>query len=146
MNSLNQEAKENQLYKFMLIAGIIVVAFNLRPAITSVGPLMGMIRDDMGLSNWSVGLLTCLPRVVFAVMSPIIPKLANRYTNEIILLIGLILLVLGIGTRSISIVFLIFMGTLLVGAGIAICNVLLPGIIKEKFPAKVGVMTSIYTT
>jgi len=146
MNSLNQEAKENQLYKFMLIAGIIVVAFNLRPAITSVGPLMGMIRDDMGLSNWSVGLLTSLPLVVFAVMSPIIPKLANRYTNEIILLIGLILLVLGIGTRSISIVFLIFMGTLLVGAGIAICNVLLPGIIKEKFPAKVGVMTSIYTT
>src|SRR5699024_6921487 len=61
-------------------------------------------------------------------------------------LIGLIVLLLGIGTRSISVVFLIFAGTLLVGAGIAICNVLLPGIIKEKFPTKVGVMTSIYTT
>jgi MFS transporter, CP family, cyanate transporter len=141
-----QEIKENQLYKFLLITGIILVAFNLRPAITSVGPLMSTIRDDVGLSNWSVGLLTSLPLIAFAIMSPFAARLGNRYSNERIILWGLILLLIGISIRSISVMFLLFIGTLLVGVGIAICNVLLPGVIKDKFPLKVGLMTSVYST
>src|SRR5699024_6969438 len=121
------------------------IAFNLRPAITSVGPLIGTIRDDVGFSNWSVAFLTSLPLIAFAIMSPLTPKLANRFTNEWALFIGLLMLVIGIGLRSISIVFFLFAGTLLIGLGIAICNVLLPGVIKEKFPLKIAVMTSVYT-
>lgn len=146
MNEMNQQGKMNRRYQVMLIAGIVTVAFNLRPAITSVGPLIGTIRDDLGLSNWSAGMLTSLPLIVFAIMSPIIPKLANRYTNELVLLAGLFVLLTGIATRSLSVVFLLFAGTILIGIGIAICNVLLPGVIKDKFPGKVGLMTSIYTT
>ncbi|SET08329.1 MFS transporter, CP family, cyanate transporter [Oceanobacillus limi] len=138
--------KENQLYRFFIIIGIIIVAFNLRPAITSVGPLIGIIRDEIGLSNWSVGLLTSLPLIAFAIMSPIAPRLSNRLTNERALLIGLALLTIGIFVRSISVILLIFAGTLFVGLGIAICNVLLPSVVKEKFPAKVGLMTSVYST
>ena len=143
-----QQTRErtNQLYRFLLIAGIIVVAFNLRPSITSVGPLIGIIRDDLGLSNWSAGILTSLPLIAFAVMSPIVPKLANRFSNERIMFLGLILLLFGISVRSVSIVILLFIGTLFVGLGIAICNVLLPGVIKEKFPARVALMTSVYST
>src|SRR5699024_11386363 len=51
MEDTNLEQKTNQLYKVMLVAGIVTVAFNLRPAITSVGPLMGIIRDDIGLRS-----------------------------------------------------------------------------------------------
>ncbi|MEC5422895.1 MFS transporter [Virgibacillus sp. C22-A2] len=138
--------QSNKIYRFLLIAGIIFVAFNLRPAITSVGPLIGIIRDDIGLSNWSVGILTSLPLVAFAIMSPLVPKLGNRFTNERIMLIGLILLFIGITVRSISLMVLLFAGTLFIGLGIAICNVLLPGVIKEKFPAKVALMTSVYST
>ena len=138
--------KENQLHKFLLISGIILIAFNLRPAITSVGPLMSTIRDDIGLSNWSVGLLTSLPLIAFAIMSPIAAKLGNRFTNERVMLWGLFFLLIGISVRSISMMILLFAGTLLVGIGIAICNVLLPGVIKDKFPLKVGLMTSVYST
>ncbi|SFA87508.1 MFS transporter, CP family, cyanate transporter [Lentibacillus halodurans] len=138
--------ESKQLYNFLLVAGIILVAFNLRPAITSVGPLIGIIRDDIGLSNWSAGMLTSLPLIAFAVMSPAAPKLGNRYSNERTLLVGMILLLIGISVRSISVMWLLFTGTLFVGLGIAICNVLLPGVIKEKFPAKVGLMTSVYST
>src|SRR5699024_3280541 len=141
---VNEDSKK--LYRFLLVAGIVIVAFNLRPAITSVGPLIGIIRDDIGLSNWSAGLLTSLPLIAFALMSPAAPKLGNRYSNERILLLGLILLFIGISVRSISVIVLLFIGTLFVGLGIAICNVLLPGVIKEKFPAKVGLMTSVYST
>ncbi|QKY69975.1 MFS transporter [Lentibacillus sp. CBA3610] len=140
----NNQSK--QLYRFLLVAGIVIIAFNLRPAITSVGPLIGIIRDDIGLSNWSAGILTSLPLVAFAVMSPAAPKLGNRFTNERMLLAGLILLFIGISVRSISVIALLFIGTLFVGLGIAMLNVLLPGVIKEKFPAKVGLMTSVYST
>ncbi|MFZ3576875.1 CynX/NimT family MFS transporter [Virgibacillus sp. DJP39] len=133
-------------YRALLFIGIIIVAFNLRPAITSVGPVIGIIRDDIGLSNWSAGLLTSLPLIAFAFMSPLAPRLGNKYSNEVAMLLGLILLLVGISVRSISILVLLFTGTILIGLGIAICNVLLPGIIKEKFPAKVALMTSLYST
>jgi len=138
--------KEDKLYRALLVIGVIFVAFNLRPAITSVGPLVGIIRDDIGFSNWSVALLTSLPLIAFAFMSPLAPKIANKLSNEMTLALGLLVLIIGICLRSISVVFFIFLGTLGVGVGIAICNVLLPGVIKEKFPAKVAIMTSIYTT
>src|SRR5699024_1190201 len=82
----------------------------------------------------------------FAIMSPLVPKLANRWTNERALTIGLFLLMLGITVRVFSFSIFLFVGTLLVGLGIAMLNVLLPGVIKENFPAKVAIMTSLYTT
>ncbi|MFC0299940.1 CynX/NimT family MFS transporter [Virgibacillus soli] len=146
MSSELAKDKTEKYYRTMLLIGIILVAFNLRPAITSVGPLIGMIRDDIGLSNWSAGLLTSLPLIAFAMMSPIIPKVGNRYTNERVLVVGMLVLLIGISIRSISFMVLIFTGTFLIGVGIAVCNVLLPGVIKEKYPQKVGLMTSVYST
>lgn len=142
---LNREEKNKQYY-ILLVAGVLFVAFNLRPALTSIGPLIGIIRDDIGFSNWSVAFLTSLPLIAFALLSPLAPKIANKLSNELTLVIGLLVLCIGISLRSISIVFFIFFGTLLIGLGIAICNVLLPSVIKEKFPTKVAIMTSIYTT
>ena len=146
MNEQLAKEKVHGWQRILLIAGIILVAINLRPAITSVGPLLGIIRDEIGLSNWSVGLLTSLPLIAFAIMSPLVARIGRRVTNEYALVIGLVLLLGGIAVRSISIISFLFIGTLLVGLGIAFCNVLLPGVIKEKFPLKVALMTSIYST
>lgn len=133
-------------YRALVIISIVIVSINLRPGMTAVGPLLGIIRDDVGISNWSAGLLTSLPLVAFAVISPIVPRLGVRFTNERAMIFGLALLAVGIGIRSISLIYFIFIGTIIVGLGIAICNVLLPGIVKEKFPLKVGLMTSVYST
>lgn len=146
MNEQLAKEKVHGWQRILLITGIILVAINLRPAITSVGPLLGIIRDEIGLSNWSVGLLTSLPLIAFAIMSPLVARIGRRVTNEYALVIGLVLLLGGIAVRSISIIAFLFIGTLLVGLGIAFCNVLLPGVIKEKFPLKVALMTSIYST
>lgn len=123
-----------------------MVAMNLRPGMTAVGPLLGVIRDDLQLANWSAGLLTSLPLLAFAFISPLVPKLGIHLTNERAIVFGLLLLVIGIAVRSTAIIFFLFLGTILVGLGIAICNVLLPGVVKEKFPAKVALMTSVYST
>lgn len=132
--------------QILFMIGIIIVSFNLRPAITSVGPLIGTIRDQMGLANWNAGLITSLPLLAFAFMSPIAPKLRNKYGNEVTILLGLTLLLSGILIRIITYSFTLYLGTIFVGLGIAICNVLLPGIIKEKFPNHIGTMTGVYTT
>src|SRR5699024_12794308 len=84
---------------FFFLIVLLLIAFNLQLAITSVGPLIGIIRDDVCFQNWSVALLTRLPLIVFAIMSPMAPKLANYTTNEWALFIGLSLLVIGIGIR-----------------------------------------------
>ena len=148
MGSGMSHAKANtkSLSLFFFITAIILVAFNLRPAITSVGPLVGIIGEDLGLANWSLGLLTSLPLIAFAAVSPIVPNLANRLTTERTMLLGLVILLTGICIRSISMVFLLFIGTILVGVGIAVCNVLLPVIVKNQFPDKIGLMTSVYST
>lgn len=134
------------LQNLILTIGIIFVAFNLRPAITSIGPLIRLIRDDVNISNGTAGLLTSLPLITFAIVSPIVPKLSRKLTSEIALIIGLLLIIIGILIRSFAILTPLLLGTLIIGSGIAICNVLLPGIIKDNFPLKVALMTGIYST
>lgn len=125
--------------------GIIFVAFTLRPALTSIGPLTGHIRHDTGISNGLAGMLTALPLIAFGLISPFVPKIARRFGNEMSVMIGLCILGAGIFIRSAGALPLLFSGTIIVGLGIAICNVLLPGIVKESFPRKVGILTGIYT-
>lgn len=132
-------------YQVLFVIAVLLVAINLRPAITSVGPLIGIIRDDVGFSNWNIAFLTSLPLIAFMLVSPIAPKLAKRFTAERTLAIALFILVVGIGLRSVPFMFYLFFGTILIGSGIALCNVLLPSVIQDKFTYKIGIMTSLYT-
>lgn len=132
--------------KILLIFGVILIAFNLRPAITAVGPLIGLIDQDLQLPGWSLGLLTSLPLIGFAVISPVAPVLGRKYSNEMVVIWGMVLLAIGIVIRSIPMAVFLFAGTALIGIGIAVANVLLPGILKERFPGKVAFMTGVYST
>jgi MFS transporter, CP family, cyanate transporter len=129
-----------------LLLGIILAACNLRAPLTSLGPLIHSIRVDLGISNGLAGLLTTLPLISFALLSPIAPKIGVRFGNERTLLFGLLVLVIGVLVRSIGFTFTLFTGTALIGLGIAMGNVLLPSLVKHKFPNKVGLITSIYST
>lgn len=146
MEMVKSTIQSKSIYKYILVAGIVLVAMNLRPAITSIGPLVGMIQKDLGLVHWSVGFLTSLPLIAFAFVSPMVPKLAKLLSNERTLIIGLLTLLIGIIIRFVPNTIFLFAGTLFVGIGIAICNVLLPVIVKEKFPRKFGLLTSVYST
>ncbi|MFC0611608.1 CynX/NimT family MFS transporter [Scopulibacillus daqui] len=130
----------------LIILGIMLLAANLRPALTSVGPLVSSIRGDLHLSNSAAGLITTLPLIAFAVMSPLAPKLGKKFGNERALFAALIFLILGLLVRSSASSSLLFIGTAVLGLAIAVCNVLLPGLIKQQFSEKVGLMTGIYTT
>ncbi|MDX1638167.1 MAG: MFS transporter [Balneolaceae bacterium] len=130
----------------LLIAGILLIALNLRPALAGVGPLIGSIRDATGLSNTMLGLLTTLPLLAFAGLSTLTSLVTKRFGVEETLAGALVLLTGGILLRVIPSSIPLFAGTLLLGVAIAFGNVLLPTLVKRDFPEKTGVMTSLYSS
>jgi MFS transporter, CP family, cyanate transporter len=130
----------------LLVLGILLLAANLRPAITGVAPLIGQIRADTGVSNGVAGLLTTLPLLAFGLLSPVAPRLARQFGMERTVLASLLLLAVGILLRSAGAVAALFLGTAVLGAAIVVGNVLLPGLVKREFPERAGLMTSVYTT
>lgn len=129
-----------------MLVGILLLAANLRPAITSVAPLIGTIRDETGISNGTAGLLTALPLLAFGALSPVVPWAGRRFGTGGALLGGMVLLAAGILLRSAGPAVALFAGTVVVGGAIAVGNVLLPSLVKREFPGRVGIMTSVYTT
>ncbi len=152
MNTIQQERKikseslaDTQFDRWLLVLGIIFIAAALRAPFTSVGPLVTMIQDDLGLSNTVAGAITTLPLLAFAILSPFAPKLARRFGMANVLLLAMVMLAIGILIRSSSGTGMLFTGTAILGLSIAVCNVLLPGLIKGKFPQKIGLMTGVYS-
>ncbi|GGA27555.1 CynX/NimT family MFS transporter [Psychrobacillus lasiicapitis] len=129
----------------LIIIGIIFIAANLRAPLTSVGPLVGLIRDNMHLSNTVAGMITTLPLLAFAFFSPFVPKLGRKFGVERIILISVIFLTIGIIIRSLSGTATLYIGTAILGFAISICNVLLPSLIKREFPKRMGMMTGVYS-
>jgi len=131
---------------YLLIAGIIVIALNLRPALASVGPLIEEIRDSTGLSNTLLGLLTTLPLIAFGVVSTLTPLFTKRFGIGGTLLGSMILLTIGIALRSIEWIPALYLGTFLLGIAIALGNVLLPSLTKRNFSENSGFITSMYSS
>ncbi len=119
---------------------------NLRPTITGVGPLIGVISRNTGLGTQWAGSLTTLPLIAFGLISPIVPALARRWGLNATLLLGLILLTVGTLIRSIGSISMLLAGMFLVGSGVAIVNVLLPSLVKREFSTRIGLMTGLYST
>lgn len=132
--------------KLFLMAAIAIIALNLRPSISGIGPLISEIRLDTGLSNTLLGMLTTLPVLAFGIFSVLTPLFTRRLGTEGTMAFALVILTAGILLRVIPDLFALYLGTLILGIGIALGNVLLPGIVKKKFPKKFGLVTGIYSS
>lgn len=128
----------------LLLLGVLLLGANLRAGITAVGPVLPQIEEQVGLSAFQASLLVSLPLVAFAAVSPFAPRLAERCGLERTLGSALAVLAVGIVLRSISGPGLIWVGTLLLGAAIAVLNVLIPSLIKRDWPQRIGPMTGLY--
>jgi CP family cyanate transporter-like MFS transporter len=127
------------------LIALLVVAANLRPSLTGVGPLLRTIQQDLSLSSTAAGLLSSLPLLAFAGFAPL-ATLARQHGAERILLAGLLVLIAGTLLRSEGSVVALFGGTVLLGTGIAVINVLLPTLIKQHYPEHVPTITTAYAT
>jgi CP family cyanate transporter-like MFS transporter len=131
-------------HRTFLIA-LLLIAANLRPSLTGVGPLLETIQNDLRLSATAAGWLGSLPILIFAAFAPL-ARLAREHGPERILLAGLLVLIAGILVRSQGDTVALFGGTVLLATGIAGINVLVPVLVKQHYPQRVPAITTAYAT
>ncbi|MEV0846585.1 MFS transporter [Streptomyces sp. NPDC049954] len=130
----------------LMSAGIVLAALNLRPAVTSLGPLLEDVRDGLGMNGALAGLLTSVPSFCFAVFGVLAPRLSKRFGASSVVLAGMLAITAGLIIRPyVGNTALFLVATALTLAGIAVSNVLMPVIVKRWFPERVGSMTGLYS-
>ncbi len=135
------------MQRLLVLLGIVVLAFNMRPAAVSIGPVLAELTDELSMDSTMAGVLTTLPVLCFASFGMVAPVVARRFGVHRVTLTSLALVVLGLGLRARADSVWTFLGLSLVGlAGMAAANVLLPSLVKLHFPRRIGLLTSIYTT
>jgi len=131
----------------LVLAGLLLLSVNLRPAAVSVGPVLAEVRDALGLSPALASLLTTLPVLAFAVVGGLAPWLARTAGLHRVLLGSLVAVVAGLSLRATTdsgVLFLVW--TFVAVSGMACANVLTPSLVKLHFPTRVGTATALYTT
>lgn len=131
-------------FPLRLYIGIILIGANLRAPITSIGPILPDIQAALGLNASAAGLLGAIPLLVFAILSLVAPWFGRRYGNGHVLGAALLAIAAGTALRSMPVDGAIWVGTLILSAGIAFGNVLLPGLVKRDFPDRAPNLIGMY--
>ncbi len=128
-----------------VIIAIVFIASTLRAPLTSVGPVIEEIKQVMEIDNSVAGILTTIPLIIFAIVSPLVSKVTSRLTMSRTIFYSTILLIVALFLRIAGDFNLFIIGTLLLGIAIAFGNVVLPSYVKWYFPMQIGLATGIYS-
>ena len=134
------------LERALLVIGVAALGFNLRGAITSLPPVFPELQDGLGLSTATISVLAATPVLCFAVFSAFAAWLSRRLGEERVLLAAIAALAAGLLLRGAAPEELLFPGTVLAAAAIAIMNVLLSSLIKRRWPERAGFLIGLYIT
>ena len=130
--------------KVIIILGIVLLGMILRSPITSVGAISGPLKAILNINNTVVGLITTIPLIAFALCSPVVSKFSGKLGLEKTVFYSALIIAIGLGLRFYLNTYMFFIATFIIGVGITVGNVLLPGIAKKYFPENLGVMTGFY--
>ncbi|MGB2570375.1 MFS transporter [Micromonospora citrea] len=130
----------------LVLVGMLLVALNLRAAVTSLGALLDEVRTGLALSGTMAGFVTTLPTIAFAALGALTPWLVRRWPAARVLILAMIALAVGQVLRVLTDSAVVFVLTsALALAGIAVANILLPMLVKQHFPHRTGLVTGAYT-
>ena len=133
-----------QTNKVIILLGIIFLGMILRTPITSVGAIIGPLKNLLEINNTVAGLITTIPLIAFAIFSPLVAKISNKIGLEKTIFLATIVASIGLLLRFYINTSVFFVTTFIIGVGITVGNVLLPGLTKKYFPENLGVMTGFY--
>ncbi len=145
VSTLAADASDARARPFLLGLSLILIAFNLRPVFGSLSVLLPEVMRDTGLTATGASLLTTLPLLCLGLFAAPAPALARRFGPERVLLGALALIALGSLLRGTGNLPVLFLASAMAGAGIAVANVLLPGLVKRDFASRAAMMTGFYT-
>ena len=131
----------------LLLAAIVALALNLRPAMAAVGPLLDLIEGATGMGSTAASLLTTLPVLMIGLGALSIRPLRRRLGERRGILLGALLiggacLVRAVLTGATGLIA----SAVVVGVGVALIQALAPVVIKRAFPAQFGTVMALYTT
>jgi CP family cyanate transporter-like MFS transporter len=129
----------------LLVLAILLVAGNLRPLVTSLGSVLDLVRGSLHAPTAFASVLTALPGLCFGLAGFLAPPLAKRLGLARSIGAAMVFLTAGALVRVLDGPFVVIGGTLVACAGIAVCNVLIPVVIKESYPHRIGLITGLYT-
>lgn len=140
-------ARVRRTFPWLFVVVLVVVSLNLRSPFVSVAPISTELRTDLGVGGAAVGLLTSLPVLCFGLLAPVALAVIRRSGAERAVALCLVAVVVGSAVRSVGGYPLAVLGTLVIGLGITVGNVVVPTVIRRSTPPeRAGVVTSAYVT
>lgn len=131
--------------RVIVLIAIVVFAFSLRTAVTSLSPLLERVSEDIGFGNTISGLLGMLPTLAFGVAGIASPRLGRRFGIEQVTLAAVVITGIGIAARSFSqnvVVLVVLSCVALFGMGIG--NILIPPLVKRYFADRIAPISTAY--
>ncbi|MET4061942.1 CP family cyanate transporter-like MFS transporter [Arthrobacter sp. UYP6] len=128
-------------------AAVVLIAVNLRPGATSIGPVLAELQSTLGMGSVQAGVLTALPGLTFAVIGALAVALSRRAGISRTITAGLVAVAAGLLLRSVvesPVVFMLL--TVLAFAGMAVGNILVPAFIKRHGGTRTALLNSVYGT
>lgn len=130
----------------LILAGVVLVAANLRLGVSATGALLQPLTSSLHLGTALSSFLPTVWVLAFAVGGFAGSPLARRFGIDRVLTASLAALIVGTLLRGVPSAFLLLVGSLVAGLGIALANVLLPAVAREYFPTRIGLVTGLYGT
>ncbi|MCZ2824394.1 MULTISPECIES: MFS transporter [unclassified Modestobacter] len=130
---------------FLLLAGVVLVALNLRGPLVAIAPVVDAMRADLQLSTGTIGLLTSIPVLCFGLAAPLASLLIARTGVHRAVVVSMAGVLAGTLLRSLGSPTAAIAGTVVMGLAITVGNVVVPVVIGRDFPGATNVVTAAYT-
>lgn len=138
--------KREKRQSFFAILAIVFIALAMRAPVGGVGPLVGQIQSDLGLSAFVAGFLTTIPLIAFSLTAPFAGKLAVKMDTRLLLNGCLLVSIAGLLLRSYAGIVGLFIGTGFLGVSLGTLNVLLPALLRSHYENRLGSVMGLYST
>jgi CP family cyanate transporter-like MFS transporter len=136
----------NKQRHWLALLTVLAIAFVLRPAVAQIGPILSQIQEGLAVSNTEMAILTAVPVLCFGFGAFASPTLVRRFGINHSMVYLLFILLIAVAARPYLGFAGMLIGSTIAGLAIAVANVLLPSIVRERFADKVVLMTTAYTT
>src|SRR5699024_8785890 len=131
----------------LALVGVVLVSLNLRTAVTSLSPLLGVIDAEIGLGAVGMGLLGMIPTAMFAVWGVLTPLVLRRMGLEAVTVVAMAAAAIGQVVRAVAQdPWVMGAGSIIALAGMGIGNVVAPPLVKKYFPRHVALVSMAYIT
>lgn len=141
-----EEERASRLRIAAVLAGIVLLAFQLRGPLVSLASLARPAEAGWGISAATLGLLTTVPLLCFGLSTPLAPILARRIGLEASILVCLTGVVAATALRPIGGFGIAVAASVLLGLSVTIGNVLVPTVIRRDVPSRRrGIATGVFS-